>query len=117
METKMRNDYTPRDIFKTRRLNFACWVHSEQLLEYRGCVYSPKFAKVEFVFDDPRQMGNDLQDQYDEGAGATNAEKLFSSLHELRRAMTETKLNAQAQIQKANAANGEANVNDSHPSR
>jgi hypothetical protein len=69
-------------------LNLSAWLHAEGLLEYLRCEFNPRIGKAEWFFDDPRQMGRELEDQFDSGAGATSATKLFNSLHAMRRELS-----------------------------
>ena len=75
--------------FTTRRLNVAAWLHCEGLLEYVGCTFNARIAKVEFRFDDPRREGRTFEDQFDGGAAATSALKLFNSMHHMRRQLSD----------------------------
>src|SRR6516164_4044781 len=75
--------------FVTRRLNVAAWLHSENLLEYTGCTFNARIGKVEFAFDDPRRCGRSLEDEFDGGAAATSAVKLFNSMHHMRRQLSD----------------------------
>jgi len=84
--------------FTTRRLNFASWLHAEGLLEFQRAEFNARAGKVEWHFLDGRQMGRDLEDQFDGGASASSAIRLFNSMHEMRRAMTD----CQKSIQKPN---------------
>jgi hypothetical protein len=77
----------PNSAFATERLQLACFLHAAQKLRFLRAERSGP-GKVQFVFADPEQQGDELELQY-EGGALVAATALFASQTFLRRKMSE----------------------------
>lgn len=73
--------------FSTERLPLAIFVHATGRMRFLGCQPNGN-GKVRFVFDDPEQIGAQVELDFDRGAPVA-ATSLFASQKFLRRQMTD----------------------------
>ncbi len=75
------------NIFSTERLPLACFLHAANKLKFLRAEPIGS-GKVQFVFADPANQGDEFELQYECGA-AVSASGLFASQKFLRRKMSE----------------------------
>ena len=73
--------------FSTERLQLAIYLHASQRLPFL-CCEAGQNGKVRFVFDDPDDVGPQVELEFDRGAEVA-ASDLFASQKYLRRKMSE----------------------------
>ena len=86
IETRPVNPLAPMT-FSTERLQLAIYLHASQRLTFRGCEAGEN-GKIRFVFDDPGNVGPQVELEFDRGAEVA-ASDLFASQKYLRRKMSE----------------------------
>jgi len=75
------------NLFITERLPLAVYLHASRRLRFSHCKHQE--SKVQFVFLDPSDQGDQLELEFESGA-VVAANSLFASQKYLRRKMTET---------------------------
>lgn len=75
--------------FSTKDLQFAAYLLATTKLRFTGCRLARNGREVLFLFDDPDEVGDELELSFESGATAS-AIALFTSLKFLRRRMTAT---------------------------
>ena len=73
--------------FSTERLQLAIYLHASQRLPFQGCE-AQESGKIRFVFDDPGNIGPQVELEFARGAEVAAAD-LFASQKYLRRKMSE----------------------------
>ena len=73
--------------FSTERLQLAIYLHASQRLLFLSCDAGQN-GKIRFVFDDPDDLGPQVELDFDRGAEVA-ASDLFASQKYLRRKMSE----------------------------
>ena len=73
--------------FQTERLQLAIYIHATGQLRFLGCEQVAP-GKIQFVFEDPDSIGDQLELDFDRGAPLA-ATAIFASQKYLRRKMTE----------------------------
>jgi len=73
--------------FSTERLQLAIYLHASQRLPFLGCEAGEN-SKIRFMFDDPGNVGPQVELEFDRGAEVA-ASDLFASQKYLRRKMSE----------------------------
>lgn len=76
------------NVFRTKRLALASFIHASALLEFRG-VKEGQGRKMWFTFDDPQRQGLGIEDSFDRLAPCP-ALLLFDSQTFMRKQMTKT---------------------------
>jgi hypothetical protein len=74
-------------MFTTERLQLAIYLHASGRLQFERCERSGD-GKARFVFDDPEQIGDQLELDFERGAPLA-ATSLFASQKFLRRKMSD----------------------------
>lgn len=75
--------------FSTKDLQFAAYLLATTKLKFTGCKLGGNEREVLFQFDDPDEVGDELELDFESGATAS-AIALFTSLKFMRRRMTAT---------------------------
>jgi hypothetical protein len=73
--------------FSTERLQLAIYLHASQRIPFLRCEARPS-GKISFLFDDPSNVGSQLELEFDRGAEVA-ASDLFASQKYLRCKMSE----------------------------
>jgi hypothetical protein len=72
--------------FSTSRLQLAIYLHADGRLPFLGCERVSN-TEIKFVFDDPRDEGDQIECNYDKGA-SISAVAIFASQKFIRRKMS-----------------------------